>query len=259
MKLNVPKLSIITPSFNQAEFLEETIKSVISQGYPNLEYIIIDGGSTDGSVEIIKQYDKYINYWISEADRGQAHAINKGLSMATGEWVGWQNSDDIYYEGCFDNLSNYFFNDDIDLIVGNINIINKKGQVLRDLKYVTPTYESLLAEGMIVANQAAFWRKNKKLMNEEYHYNFDYDWFLEILKKSNALHINKTWGALRYHDGSKTSTNPEMFTIENTKILHDHGVRKKYKTYYILRRAILTLINGELFYLVRGIRNRIFK
>lgn len=256
MKINVPKLSIITPSFNQAEFLEETIRSVISQEYPNLEYIIIDGGSTDGSVEIIKRYDKYISYWISEADRGQSHAINKGLSIATGEWVGWQNSDDIYYEGCFDDLSNYLFNDGIDLIVGNINIINKKGQILRDLKYVTPTYKSLLAEGMVLANQAAFWRRNKKFMNEDYHYNFDYDWFLRLLKKSNALHVNRSWGALRYHESSKTSTNPEMFEIESKKIFNEQGVKNINRTYYILRRAILTLINGELFYLFRGIKNR---
>lgn len=95
------KLSVITPSYNQADFLERTIKSIIGQGYPNLEYIIIDGGSTDGSVDIIKKYQDKIHYWVSEKDQGQSNAINKGIKIASGEWIGWQNSDDIYYDGAF--------------------------------------------------------------------------------------------------------------------------------------------------------------
>ena len=93
---SLPKISIITPTYNQGEFIEETIQSVIQQGYPNLEYIIIDGGSTDQTVNIIKQYESYITYWISEPDRGQAHAINKGLMVATGDVLDYINSDDYY-------------------------------------------------------------------------------------------------------------------------------------------------------------------
>ena len=96
-----PRISIVTPSFNQGQFIEETIRSILLQGYPNLEYIIIDGGSTDESVEIIKKYEPWLTYWVSEKDRGQAHAINKGLERCTGEILAYINSDDYYYPGCF--------------------------------------------------------------------------------------------------------------------------------------------------------------
>ena len=98
---DLPRISIITPSFNQAQFLEQTIKSVLDQGYPNLEYFIIDGGSTDGSADIIRRYSKQLTYWVSEKDRGQTHAINKGLERATGEIIAYINSDDLYVPGAF--------------------------------------------------------------------------------------------------------------------------------------------------------------
>jgi len=97
MVKDLPKISIVTPSFNQVEFIEATIQSILSQGYPNLEYIIIDGGSTDGSVEIIKKYEKHLHFWCSEPDAGQYDAINKGFAQSTGEIMGWLNSDDMYF------------------------------------------------------------------------------------------------------------------------------------------------------------------
>ncbi len=103
-----PRVSIVTPSFNQAQFIEETIRSVLLQGYPNLEYLVIDGGSTDGSVEIIKKYERWLTYWVSESDRGQAHAINKGFERTTGEILAWINSDDKYCPWAFDVVGSIF-------------------------------------------------------------------------------------------------------------------------------------------------------
>ena len=114
-----PKISVITPSYNQADFLEETILSVLNQNYPNLEYIIIDGGSTDRSVEIIKKYEKHLSYWVSEKDDGQSHAINKGLQHATGEIICWLCSDDLHVSDTLYTVAELFrLNPEIALLHG---------------------------------------------------------------------------------------------------------------------------------------------
>ena len=103
-----PKISIVTPSFNQGQFIEETIRSVLDQDYPNLEYLVIDGGSTDQTIDIIRKYETQLSYWESEKDRGQVHAINKGLARATGDIFAYINSDDIYLPGTFATVAKYF-------------------------------------------------------------------------------------------------------------------------------------------------------
>src|SRR5229473_6606028 len=105
-----PKISIVTPSFNQGRFLEETILSVLNQDYPNLEYIIIDGGSTDETIEVIRRYEDRITFWVSEKDRGQVHAINKGIEKTTGDIFGFINSDDVYLPGAFNTVVEHFQN-----------------------------------------------------------------------------------------------------------------------------------------------------
>src|SRR5580658_2018681 len=114
------KISIITPSYNQGQFLEETMLSVFNQGYPNLEYIVIDGGSTDNSVEIIKKYENRLTYWESQKDRGQTHAINKGFEKSTGEIIAWLNSDDVYCENALFIIADFFEkNIEANIVVGN--------------------------------------------------------------------------------------------------------------------------------------------
>src|SRR5512134_129792 len=126
-----PKISIVTPSFNQGKYLERTIRSVIEQDYPNLEYIIIDGGSTDESVEIIRKYEKHLAYWVSEPDRGQSHAINKGFDRATGEIFGWLNSDDWYVPGALKAVAEAFAaNPEAGAVVGAGEMVDEEGKLV---------------------------------------------------------------------------------------------------------------------------------
>ena len=258
----LPKISIITPSFNQGKYLERTIQSVLNQGYENLEYIIVDGGSTDGSIELIKKYQENIAYWISEKDEGQSEAINKGLRVATGDLVAWQNSDDIYFPGAFDEVAKSYRNSkEVDLFIGNMNLINEDDQIIQELKYVEPTYKSLIAEGMVLTNQAAFWRRNihNKIgyLNESLHYGFDYEWFLRVLNFGNAIHINKTLGGLRMHNETKTYNFQEQFKLEYDQILGDKKVSSIHRYKYQLRRLLLMIKIGEFKYVLRGLNRRI--
>ena len=261
MNLSWPRISIVTPSFNQAAFLERTILSVLEQGYSNLEYIIIDGGSTDGSADIIKKYQERLAYWVSEPDRGQAHAINKGLRMATGEWVAWQNSDDIFYPGVFESLARETVKAPrADLIIGNMNLIDKEDRVLRDIKYVRPTYRSLLAEGMVLTNQAAFWRRQVHdeigYLDEALDCGFDYEWFLRLLAGKDAAHVNATWGGLRLHEDTKTSNQREVFDVEYREILRGREVSSFAKRLFQIRRLFLMFNQGHIRYVSRGLVRR---
>jgi glycosyltransferase involved in cell wall biosynthesis len=254
-----PKISVITPSFNQAEFLERTIISVLNQDYPNLEFIIIDGGSTDGSLEIIKKYSKYLNYWISEKDGGQVNAINKGIKKSSGEWLAWQNSDDIYYPNCFRSLVKKIQKyPNFDFYIGNINLIDRYDRVIRDVRYVDPSYYSMLAEGMVMTNQAAFWsvKVHQKigLLNENYDCAFDYDWFLKLSKNFKGKSTNELYGGYRYHDATKTSNLTNKFHEENKIILADHNkFIKRIRIFFAFRRCLLFFLNGHSDYLLRGI------
>ena len=261
MTKNLPKISIITPSFNQVDYLERTILSVLNQNYPNLEYIVIDGGSTDGSVDVIKKYASHLTYWVSEKDLGQAHAINKGLKIAKGDWIAWQNSDDTFCSGAFNSLVSAVKNSkDFDLIIGNMNLINKNDEILRELIYVKPTYKSILAEGMVLTNQAAFWRRQLHseigYLDESLHYGFDFEWFLRVLKHSKAKHVNQTWGNLRLHAETKTAHHQDRFDQEYRQIRDGREVSSLTKKYFQMRRLSLTMLQGNFKYVVKGVMNR---
>ncbi len=155
-----PRISIVTPSYNQAPFLERTIKSVLDQRYPCLEYIIIDGGSSDGSVDIIKRYEKYLSYWISEKDKGQSHAINKGFERASGQILAYLNSDDTYVEGTLLFIADYFSqHPEIDVVYGNATFIDEEDCPIRDWRTIDYKFNFHLYGQAIIPQPSAFWRK----------------------------------------------------------------------------------------------------
>ncbi len=256
--INFPRITIVTPSFNQAAFLERTIISVLEQNYPNLEYMVIDGGSKDGSVDIIRRYADRLAWWVSEPDKGQADAINKGLRRATGVWVAWQNSDDIYYPNAFHDLAMAAAkHPKADLIIGDMMLIDENDRQLRNIRYVKPSYKALIAEGMLLANQAAFWRRSLHdkvgLLDERFLYSFDYEWFLRLARYTEVAHISHIWGAFRVHHGTKTSLQARFFQEENLEILEGRQMPLWKKKLYKLRRLSLMLGQGQISYVMQGI------
>lgn len=206
------RISIVTPSYNQAHFLEQTIQSVLSQNYENLQYIIIDGGSTDGSVEIIEKYSRYLDYWNSEPDSGQSEAINKGLWRCNGEVFNWINSDDILAEGCLDFVAKAFANPAIDIVGGsyelfyNNDIHNGKLIKYNSLKEIYHTIGNTLMH-----QPSTFIRMNKireiGFINQSLKYIMDQDLWIRYLSafgQENIQITDKVLAHFRVHSNSKT-------------------------------------------------------
>lgn len=219
-----PKISIVTPSFNQSQYLEETILSVISQEYPNLEYIIIDGGSTDGSVEIIKKYEPWLSYWVSEPDRGQSHAINKGFGHSTGEIMAWINSDDYYEKGAFQVVAKTFLASSTGWVAGNCFVLEENGRIRKGKGKPKPVKESWMVT-CHYAQPAVFWRRNLwnacRGLDETLHYSLDYELWLQFAQiQPFAYWIDQHLAYFRLHDQSKTM-NSEISFIEENRIIHE--------------------------------------
>ena len=219
-----PKLTIITPSYIQADFLERTILSVLNQNYSNLEYIIIDGGSTDRSVEIIKKYEKFLSYWISENDRGQVHAINKALEKATGEYIGFQNSDDVYFPGTFERFGEATLQTPADVLYGDLFMISIDDEVTEILKTTSYNINCQVLEGMQIHNQSLFFKKSLVekygMFDESYRFAFDYEFITRYTahETTTVRKIDGLAGALRVHADAKSSNIAHVGIEEHKKI-----------------------------------------
>jgi glycosyltransferase involved in cell wall biosynthesis len=225
-----PRISIITPSFNQGKYLEQTILSVLDQGYPNLEYIVIDGGSTDGSVDIIKKYEDRFTYWVSEKDRGHTHAINKGLAASSGEILNWLNSDDILLPGALYNVARAFQEyPEASFIYGDTYQINSNGELLYQVK-VTPFDKNTLVYGRIVGTQPSVFFRRRVIeeigpMDEAYRFCMDIEFWI---RAARGGYIFKPFyvplSANRFHAGTKTVNQQEILRFEHMRILRQLGV-----------------------------------
>ena len=225
-----PKISIITPSYNQGQYIEQTILSVIGQGYPNLEYIIIDGGSTDNTVEIIKKYSDKISYWISEPDKGQSDALIKGLEKCTGDIFNWINSDDYLEQNSLFKIAQYFINNpSIEMLCGYCTYFESK-TLVQTFLHRSEIFESV-EETLIqqkINQPASFYKLSiiKQLggINKELHYCMDLDlWFRYLVQfgQTNILLVEDLFAHFRLHDESKTVSLQGKFR-EEEKLLWNH-------------------------------------
>ncbi len=226
-----PKISIVTPSFNQGRYLEETIRSVLLQGYPNLEYIVIDGGSTDESVEIIKKYEPWLSYWVSEADSGQSEAINKGFSMATGDWFGWLNSDDLYMPGALLSLAGAVNSENnLDWVVGMTTLGDENCRGIGEFR---PRFDASCwqqavcmrnAEGMALPQPSSFWSKEAWRaagpLDTSLNYAMDYDFWCHLARCGfRPFLVQESWATFRQHVGAKTTGGGLKFLHEEQEIV----------------------------------------
>lgn len=219
-----PKISIVTPSYNQGQFLERTILSVLNQNYSNLEYIIIDGGSTDGSIEVIKKYEKSLTYWISEQDNGQANAINKGWRIATGEIVAYLNSDDTYTAGAIKNIALYFMqHPEVDAIYGTCNIINENDDVINVWEPAEFNVKTLIRCGIsTIPQQTVFFRsyvlKEVGLLDTSLRHAMDYEYWIRMGQKFRIQKTPYVLANFRIHTKSKTSLETSTQWQESCRI-----------------------------------------
>ena len=216
-------VSIITPSFNQSAYLEQTIRSVLEQGYPELEYIVIDGASTDGSADIIQKYSSRLAYWISEKDSGQADAINKGMRRAKGEIVAWLNSDDYYLPGAIKSaVAAFESNPQTVMVHGNMLAVDQTGQTINQLRYRQLTLDDLLCfqiigQPAVFMQRAAFDKAGGLDLN--FHFMLDHQLWIKLAAQGQIVHINQIWAAARYHPLAKNRAQAPGFAREAFRIL----------------------------------------
>jgi glycosyltransferase involved in cell wall biosynthesis len=223
---DLPRITIITTSYNQGPYLEQAIRSVLDQGYPNLEYFVVDGGSTDNSVEIIRKYERHITRWVSEKDRGQPDALNKGFSWATGDILGFINSDDWLEPGALDFVAKQFM-DGSEWVVGWVRFIEPDGQ---DFPQVWQAYERV--QDWFVTNpipqQGTFFAgrlwKEFGGFRENLHLVFDYEFWLRLRFKAKVKPktVRRCLGTYRLHASSKTVSLAPKYHAENEQVREEY-------------------------------------
>jgi len=254
----LPLVSIITPSYQQAAFLERTMQSVLSQDYPNIEYIVVDGGSTDGSVEIIRAHADRLAGWVSEKDNGQAEAINKGVARAKGEIIAWLNSDDMYTAGAVrEAVEALNLNPQASLVFGNVRVVDANDRVLNELRYGNWGLKELMSFH-IIGQPAVFMRRSALpadgFLDTNYHFLLDHQLWLRIAVKHPIIYEPHFWAEAHYHEGAKNLAQAGKFGAEALRMVEwmrtspDFGV--EYQKHRNLIKAGAERING--FYLVEA-------
>jgi glycosyltransferase involved in cell wall biosynthesis len=249
-----PRLSVITPSYNQGAFLEATIRSVLLQGYPNLEYIIIDGGSSDESMAVIRKYERWLSHWVSEPDGGQTDALNKGIRQSKGMILGWINSDDMYSRNTFSKAVNTFIkHPEIAVVHGNRILIDERDRVFgcSPVSAFNPPHSHC-----VVCSETAFWSRsamdNCGLFDTNYRFAMDLEFFSRLFLQGKFLKLDDYLGYFRCHSTSKSSTIWNVAEQETIKIWHEifntdwpglsHRSRKWQVLFDLIRHPLLLAI-----------------
>jgi glycosyltransferase involved in cell wall biosynthesis len=264
-----PGITVVMPSYNQGNFLERTILSVLNQNYPNLEFIIIDGRSSDGSVEIIKKYEKYLAYWTSEKDLGQSDALNKGFAMASGEIIGWQNSDDIYLPGAFSRAAGVFRDfRAADVVYGNRLDIDEQDHVIGESRFTRFSPVVFMYDGMSLGTQSTFFRRGllekTGTLDVDLNFAMDYDFFLRAAGKGACFkYVPFYFGAMRRHENAKTEiylgTGPHRKELSRVDERHGRirSLNPPFRIYSLLFRSIHYFLQGDGDYVWNGVKRRI--
>ena len=205
----LPKVSIVTPSFNQASFLEQTLRSVLEQDYPNLEYIVIDGGSTDGSVEIINKYADQLAYWQSQPDQGQTDAINQGFTRASGEILAWLNSDDLLLPGAVNAAARALqAHPEAAMVYGDALLINAEGKTIGKFPAAQTDYRKLRRGYVHIPQQASFFRadlwQQVAPLDVSFYFAMDYDLWVRLAALAPLVYVPELWAAFRLHGAGKS-------------------------------------------------------
>jgi glycosyltransferase involved in cell wall biosynthesis len=225
MNQTYPKISIITPSYNQGQYIEETILSVIGQNYPNLEYIIIDGGSTDNSVEIIKKYEKYLTYWVSEKDSGMYEAIQKGFDKSTGEIMAWINSDDMYHRKAFFAVAKVFSDlPEIEWIQGLPTVFNEEGLITEVASYRRWSKYNIYRQEFYkwIQQESTFWRRSLwekagSRMDTSFKYASDFELWTRFMGYSKLYALSTILGGFRVRESNQISKDYSREYLEEMK------------------------------------------
>ena len=221
-------VSIVTPSYNQAQYLEYAIQSVLAQDYPHIEYLVVDGGSSDGSLEVIRRYAGRLAWWVSEPDAGQAEAINKGFARARGEYIAWLNSDDLYLPGAISQAVAALDADpELGLVYGNALTIDAQGRFLNHLAFGEWGLADLMAF-RIICQPAVFMRRSileqAGFLDPAYHMMLDHHLWIRMAERSQVQYIGGVGGfaplaAARHHPQAKNASQPEKFAQETLRVL----------------------------------------
>jgi glycosyltransferase involved in cell wall biosynthesis len=244
-----PLVTIVTPSFNQGEFLKTTIESVITQSYKRIEYMIFDGGSSDNSINIIKKYEKHLTYWESCPDKGQAHAINKGWKRANGQIFAWLNSDDALMPNAVENIVHEFLsNPDVGMVYGDWSFVDENNTVLIRRKGNPTSYRKLLWGGQIkyLAQPASFFKaecvKKINYLNEALQLAMDYDLILKISKTEKTIYVAKELALFRLHSSAKTAVQAKKHWKETLSVQAGHN--KLLLAWSLVRYVLFRMLNS---------------